>query len=91
MHRFVFLNQNQIEHKILGHVFGIWEVKRNVYINFHKTYKSFFPHFNHCSYPMTSFIPLLSYTFLEYLQFSEIIFIIYVPGYSILDFIDIPS
>ena len=37
MHKFVFLNQNQIEHKILGHIFGIWEVKRNVYINFHKT------------------------------------------------------
>lgn len=37
MHKFVFLNQNQIEHKILGHMPGVFQVKRNVYINFNKT------------------------------------------------------
>ena len=37
MHKFAFLNQNQIEHKILGHMLGIFQVKINVYINFNKT------------------------------------------------------
>lgn len=35
MHRFLFLNQNK--NKNLGHMFGIWQVKSNLYINFHKT------------------------------------------------------
>ena len=37
MHKFVFLNQNQIEHKILGHMPGIFQVKGNACINFNKT------------------------------------------------------
>ena len=36
MHKFVFLSENQIEHKILGHMLGIFQVKGNVYINFNK-------------------------------------------------------
>lgn len=57
---------------------------------FTKHKKASFLTLSHCSYPTISFISLLSYIFLQYLQFSESIFI-YVPGYSILDFTDIPT
>lgn len=39
MHRFDFLNENQVEHKILAHMFGVSQVKINLCINSHKTLK----------------------------------------------------